>query len=207
MNKKLFLPKIFFALIVTVSIGTALGVTDYLRKYNPPDFNSLPVIAKQSLPTPPKETSKEENLEKKKYTSEKYNFEFAYPAAWHIYDSDPANIFIQPEEEKSQKLPIPHDGALEMKISVLPAKAKLAGEIKKAKEDGISFREEKISIGGMEGIKIITELCKGKGCSVFEWFVGENNYLYHFGTIYPGVAYNSAFDQIISSFTFVDNYR
>jgi len=204
MNKKLFFPKIFFVLIVTVSIGTALGMADYLKKYNPPDLNPRPVIAEQSLPAP-KETPKEENLEKKKYKSEKYKFEFEYLATWQIYDNDPADIFIQPEEEKLQKLPIPHDGALEIKISALPAKAKLADEIKKEKEDGINFREEKISIGGTEGEKIVTELCKGKGCSVFEWFAGKNNYLYHFSTIYPGEAYDSVFDRIISSFTFLDN--
>lgn len=202
MKQKLFLPKIFFVLTVIISFGTVLGMVDYLKKYNPPDFNPPSMIAESSLPSIPKETSKEENLEKKKYISEKYNFEFAYLATWQIYDDDSADIFIQPEEEKSQKLPIPHDGALEIKISALPAKTKLADEIKKAKEDGINFREEKISIGTTEGIKIITELCKGKGCSVFEWFVGKNNYLYHFSTIYPGVAYDSVFDQIISSFTF-----
>lgn len=141
----------------------------------------------------------------KYYKNGKYGFELEYPAGWIIDSGNSADIFIQPRLEEKSDLPIPHEGALEIKTSLVVGKAVLSDLVLKYKEDGVSFIEEKTEVGGVPGSKITTNICRAENCRITEWFVLKDNYLYQISSIYPDIKYNAQFDEIISSIKFLEN--
>lgn len=201
MNKEAL--KLFLFLTVAVSYGLMLGVIDQLGKIKPQpilqDFSAVSELPSEE----PAVFAGADEVDFKIYKNKKYGFEIEYPSSWSIYDGDAEDIFIQPSKEGNKKLPIPHDGAMEIKVSSFTKKITFLEAVNKAREDGIDFREEKIEIGGEEGWKVSTDLCRGRGCTVTEWFVVKDNYLYHFSSIYPAIAYSEFFDRMISSFKFI----
>lgn len=138
----------------------------------------------------------------KYYKNENYGFELEYPKAWAIESADPADIFIQPPADETSNLPIPHEGALEIKVRAADPKTGLSKLTAQYSEDGIDAVAEKAEIGGVPALKIMTNICRADNCRITEWFVLKNNYLYHISSIYPDVAYDKNFDRIISTLKF-----
>ena len=141
---------------------------------------------------------KDETADWQTYWNEEYGFEVKYPEDWHSYVSNPANIYLQPNEEIPGSIPGSHASALEIKTNLISRGISLTEVIKsKLKFD---FKQEKINIGGADGLRVET-ICEGLGCGVPEWFVIEGDYLYHFNS---NLGYSKIFDQILSTFKFIE---
>lgn len=198
--------KTAFILIALFSAGTALGIAAYAISIRKP-LSTTMVISQPAGRTSVSATAvKNEITAVKTYSSERHGFDFEYPANWFIYEDDPDDIFIQPKQESENKLPIPHDGALEIKITKIDPRSVLKEAIKTEREDGFSSEEEDAEIAGGPAIKVTTKICKADSCKVIEWFFARGNRLYHISTIYPDLSYSPNFDKVISSFKFTEDW-
>lgn len=200
---------IFSIAVLVLFVVLSFGAKKYLIKNIPSDIISE-VIIRTPNPTASQANDSVEIFNKDitalaVYRNEKYGYELKYPDTWIVYSDNAADIFIQPEPEDISDLPVPHEGALEIKVKSASSGAVLSKIANKEKEDGIDFEEEKIEIGGAEGIMINTIFCQAENCHIFEWFAIKNNYLYHLSSIYPDISYNKNFDQIISTISFFDS--
>lgn len=200
---KIFSIAILILFVILISGAIKLSVKTNSQEIAEQKSFSAPAPFPEQLPDS-KNTVKKEAAVFKTYQNEKYGYEFKYPENWIIYSENQADIFIQPEPEKSGNFPIPHEGALEIKVNIASSGADLVKLARKSQEEGIDFEEEKIEIGGVDGLKINTRVCQAAGCRVFEWFAIKNDNFYHLSSIYPGITYDENFDQIISSLKFLE---
>lgn len=140
-----------------------------------------------------------------KYQNNKYAYAVEYPENWIIDIDNEADIFVGPRLIDNDNLPIPHEGALEIKVISVGTKTSLEDLAIKYKEDGIDFTSEEIKIDNISALKINTRICQASACHIFEWFAINNGNLYKISTIYPDISYNKDFNRIISSFRFLNS--
>lgn len=136
----------------------------------------------------------------KTYTNEKYGFEFKYPKSWIISSTNPAGspqmISIQSGKQ---------NGSFVLTINEVLQNISLQQIIKeKIGAKGSKNEEGKIKIGNSDGIWTSSRECVGTGCLSFDWFFIKDSYLYHFEQSFPDIYYDKNFDQILSTFKFIE---
>jgi len=189
MNKKISFP---IAITITVLCAVVVGGVAVWQYLSMPKEESL------------EGALGDETADWKTYRNEEYGYEIKYPKNWYSYTSNPADIYLQPEEEVPGAIPGPYANAFEVKITLISPDTTLLlaiqDDFKKERKEEISFSQENINIGGIDGLRIKT-ICEGVGCGAPEWFVIKDNYLYHFNS---NLGYSGTFDQILSTFNFIE---
>lgn len=134
------------------------------------------------------------------YKNTQYGFEFQYPSDWYLYADDPSDIFIQKDKEDLGSVPGPHANALEIKINKVNVGETLEKASEKLKQPDIKYQQSDYTISGIKGMKLVS-VCEGVGCGAPEWIVIKNDNLYYFNS---NLGYSNYFDQIITSFKFIE---
>jgi hypothetical protein len=132
----------------------------------------------------------------------KYGYFLKFPRDWFIYNTNLADVFIQPRDEKLNDSSDAHAISLEIKVTKAMANSTLDNLIKVAVQDetkeGRTINKEAMKISGEDGYKVM--LCGRFECALSKWFVLKNGNFYYFNSLHGEMP---QFETITSTFEFL----
>lgn len=133
----------------------------------------------------------------------KYGYTVKYPRGWFIYNSNLADVFIQPKDEKENEFE-PHFMSLEIKTMKVKPSDDVDGLIKAAVKEEMekgqrTINKEAAKVAGADGYKVM--LCGKFECGLYKWFVKNGDNFYY---INSKNGWMPQFNQIVANFRFIE---
>lgn len=135
----------------------------------------------------------------------KFGYSLKFPRDWFVYDSDLADVFVQPRDEKlNEDFNDAHAMSLEIKVIAAGENSDIdsliASALQEETKTGRTINKEKMKISRQDGYEVM--VCGKFECGLEKWFVLKGGNLYYLNS---RQGFMPEFDQIVTStFKFIE---